>query len=237
MKHLRAAAAIAFVASLASGCIFPFDSPDCEPETVYVEVEDADRDRSSTYDDCDDTSSAVHPGAYDVPDDGIDQDCDGVDATRLGAAGACGAARPALFGDNLGDSSRSLAVVDTSCAALVGPAQVFVIVPTGIAMKNRLSLSVESATPHALVLRSSCLDAESELACAGATTGGLSAEVEPGVPLYVVVSSVGPPGPFVLRARQEPLLCGDGHLALGEACDDGNWVSGDGCSASCQLED
>jgi cysteine-rich repeat protein len=31
--------------------------------------------------------------------------------------------------------------------------------------------------------------------------------------------------------------CGDGIIDIGEACDDGNLVSGDGCSATCQLDD
>jgi cysteine-rich repeat protein len=31
-------------------------------------------------------------------------------------------------------------------------------------------------------------------------------------------------------------VCGDGHLDPGEQCDDGNTVSCDGCSASCQIE-
>ena len=31
--------------------------------------------------DCDDTQSSINPGVTDTPDDGIDQDCDGVDAT------------------------------------------------------------------------------------------------------------------------------------------------------------
>lgn len=31
-------------------------------------------------------------------------------------------------------------------------------------------------------------------------------------------------------------VCGDGELAIGEMCDDGNGVGGDGCSASCQVE-
>ncbi|HRI98366.1 MAG TPA: putative metal-binding motif-containing protein, partial [Nocardioides sp.] len=30
--------------------------------------------------DCDDADPSVHPGAYDVPADDIDQDCDGFDA-------------------------------------------------------------------------------------------------------------------------------------------------------------
>jgi phosphoglycerol transferase MdoB-like AlkP superfamily enzyme len=41
---------------------------------------DADRDGSPLRDDCDDTRADVHPGATDVPGDGIDQDCSGMDA-------------------------------------------------------------------------------------------------------------------------------------------------------------
>ncbi|MEP7053516.1 MAG: arabinofuranosidase catalytic domain-containing protein [Pseudomonadota bacterium] len=33
-----------------------------------------------------------------------------------------------------------------------------------------------------------------------------------------------------------PLTCGDGHMDMGEACDDGNSHSGDGCSAICSVE-
>lgn len=237
MKPSRLLPILAFVAASASGCIFPFDSPDCEPATVYVEVFDLDRDGSSFDDDCDDTNPAIHPGAFDIPDDGIDQDCSGLDATRRGPEGACAAARPALFGDNPGDTGRSEAVVKPSCASLTGGAQVFVIVPTGIATKSRLRLTVASDTPHTLHLRSSCLAPESELACGGDAARGLALDVEPGVPVYVLVSAISEPGPFVLTARQEPLLCGDAYVASSEACDDGNWVSGDGCSASCELED
>jgi cysteine-rich repeat protein len=39
--------------------------------------------------------------------------------------------------------------------------------------------------------------------------------------------------------RQAPtwIACGNGRTECGEACDDGNLIAGDGCSASCALED
>lgn len=33
-----------------------------------------------------------------------------------------------------------------------------------------------------------------------------------------------------------PVICGNGNVEGNESCDDGNTVSGDGCSASCQAE-
>lgn len=50
---------------------------------VWRGLLDFDRDGSSALlggGDCDDSNAAIHPGAVDVPGDGIDQDCDGVDA-------------------------------------------------------------------------------------------------------------------------------------------------------------
>ena len=58
--------------------------------------------------DCDDADPSAHPGAWDTPDDGIDQDCDGVDGTAPGPAGTC-------FVDEDGDGFGSLAVEHDDC--------------------------------------------------------------------------------------------------------------------------
>jgi hypothetical protein len=55
-------------------------------ETVIASpalVADADGDGFAKGADCNDGDAAIHPGAVDTPDDGIDQDCSGADATVL----------------------------------------------------------------------------------------------------------------------------------------------------------
>jgi hypothetical protein len=59
-------------------------SDDGDARSSCEEIEgDADGDGVRRPADCDDTNPGIHPGAVDVPDDRIDQDCSGTDATNL----------------------------------------------------------------------------------------------------------------------------------------------------------
>ena len=59
-----------------------------DPEATAIECNEPEGYvAAATEDDCDDGDETSHPGATDLPDDGIDQDCDGSDATETGDTG------------------------------------------------------------------------------------------------------------------------------------------------------
>jgi hypothetical protein len=69
-------------------------SDDGDARSSCEEIEgDADGDGVRRPADCNDTNPAIRPGAADPPDDGVDQDCSGTDATNLDVDGD-GSPRP-----------------------------------------------------------------------------------------------------------------------------------------------
>lgn len=77
MKGLFMGLVLAGTLIMASSC------GNTEPEEYRSDEDtkrtDLDGDGFTEEDDCDDTNSSVYPGATEIPDDGIDQDCDGTD--------------------------------------------------------------------------------------------------------------------------------------------------------------
>jgi cysteine-rich repeat protein len=64
-----------------------------------------------------------------------------------------------------------------------------------------------------------------------ATTGGEAFWV-----VYDLYDDVGEFANYTISVTCTSLVCGDGVIAPGERCDDGNEESGDGCSSTCSIE-
>jgi cysteine-rich repeat protein len=94
-----------------------------------------------------------------------------------------------------------------------------------------------------LSARRTCSSSGTELACVERAAGvdgteRLHIAVTEGDSLFIVVDGNGAAesGAYFLSVRSRAVVCGDANRDLAEECDDGNIGSGDGCSATCQLE-
>jgi hypothetical protein len=101
-------------------------SDDGDTRTSCEEIEgDADGDGVRRPADCNDTNPGIHPGAVDTPDDGVDQDCSGADATNLDVDGD-GSPRPQDCNDAdraIHPGAREVAGngVDENCDTVIAP--------------------------------------------------------------------------------------------------------------------
>lgn len=179
--------------------------------------------------------------------DGIDQDKDGhADCAdpdcEAACAGACEA--PPLLADPSqvpGTTIGHAADVTPTCGSQAGPGPAVAYEFTAT-VSGMLDVVLTSLPNLGVSVRASCA-ADVELGCADATAevGGeerLSVPIEAGQTVFVMVHGYAPgeAGDYHLSVASRPIVCGDGITDPVEGCDDGNDSSGDGCSASCELE-
>jgi cysteine-rich repeat protein len=181
--------------------------------------------------------------------DGADNDKNGLaDCADPACAAACAdpCATAAIYaipepGTVTADNGGHPATLASSCASPAGGAGiVFAVTPNNTGV---LELDVVSGVDLALSVRTTCGQPSTELGCFDRFLGPgtfqrLEVPSTAGETLFVVVQGhgVADASSFDLTARSRPIACGDGFMDGAEQCDDGNLVSGDGCSATCQLE-
>lgn len=182
-------------------------------------------------------------------DDGNTRSGDGCSATcteETAPASACPgtllpmtASGDARVGSVTGNTSNAKPTLDSpTCGGGNGNDLVY-HVKADVAGRAVVRLSAQWAA--LLYVRKDCTVPTTETSCKAMPAGGGSAEialpVNPGDSFYVVVDgAAGQSGEFKLDVSISTAFCGDGVATYPEQCDDGNTTSGDGCSASCQLE-
>jgi cysteine-rich repeat protein len=96
--------------------------------------------------------------------------------------------------------------------------------------------AVGSSGEEVLYLRDTDCTSMNDLACSNLGTRAREVAVAPMTAGQVVYAFVEDTGSSTFDLEVRALTCGDGVLVPPEECDDGNLVSGDGCSAGCLAE-
>ncbi len=193
-------------------------------------------------------NAKVEPGEQ--CDDGNTNDHDGCSASCALESAFEGDTCPGKALNLVAESGLARAAVTAStgaafshygsgCGGGSGKDVVYTFTPTSSG-KATVKLTADFAA--IVSARSSCELATSESKCGdiAAPTGGnttIEIPVFQGAPVFLIVDGYGgSSGTFTLDVTVSDAVCGNGIAELPEACDDGNTVSGDGCSATCALE-
>lgn len=103
-----------------------------------------------------------------------------------------------------------------------------------------LSAAVTADFDVVAYARTTCGDGATENACSDVALDGpeiLELPVVSGEPVYLFVDGyAGDEGTFRVDVDVREAHCGNGVAEPSEACDDGNLLAGDGCSATCGME-
>jgi cysteine-rich repeat protein len=122
---------------------------------------------------------------------------------------------------------------DTECRADTGPEVVYALTAANTGV---LEVSISTSAALFVSLRNSCEPMGTDLACSVATKQKIA--VTQNDVVYVVVEGLDAEdaGSYTLSAESRAVECGDFNRDETEECDDGDEMSGDGCSDMCEVE-
>ncbi len=138
-----------------------------------------------------------------------------------------------------GSTKTAYGQYGSACGGGSGKDVVYTFTPSS---SGKAVVKLTADYPAIVSARSTCDVATSESKCAdiAAPTGGTTTIEVPAfqnTPVFLFVDGYGgTSGDYTLDVEISLAACGNGIAELPEACDDGNNVDGDGCSATCTLE-
>jgi cysteine-rich repeat protein len=139
-----------------------------------------------------------------------------------------------------GSTSPAFNQYGSACGGGSGKDVVYSFTPT---TSGKAIVKLTANYPAILSTRSTCEVSTTESKCTDIAepTGGTTTMEIPvfkDTPAFLFVDGYGgSSGTFTIDIQISQAVCGNGIAELPEACDDGNTTSGDGCSATCTLED
>lgn len=137
-----------------------------------------------------------------------------------------------------GDTRHGLDGFQSSCQAGRARTSLYEYSP---AQPGRLTVTVNSMGNYAAVsVLETCEENPTELACRvhePTDTDAIVTQLRTTDTVWIAVAgyTVLDEGPHTIQIDFQPEMCGDSTIEGNEVCDDGNTVSGDGCSSDCKT--